>query len=149
MAPVERGRILGRAAAIILERNDELARTWNTLRAPLRSDDAPVMGATYGTPAIVETMSKDSKDFYLQVSSERADEFKDVDVAVTYAPADLLGKVQADPLLAQIPAVKKGAVAILPDATPLAASANPSPLSIKKTLPDYLKALSEALKKNV
>ena len=102
-----------------------------------------------GTPAIVETMSKDSKDFYLQVSSEKADEFKDVDVAVTYAPADLLGKVQADPLLAQIPAVKKGAVAILPDATPLAASANPSPLSIKKTLPDYLKALSEALKKNV
>ena len=48
--------------------------------------------------------------------------------AVT-ADGSTLSALQKDPLIGRIPAVGKGAVAVLADATPLAASANPTPLS--------------------
>ncbi len=45
--------------------------------------------------------------------------------------------IQADPLIGKIPAVQAGAVATLVDSTPLAAMANPSPLSIPWGIDDY------------
>ena len=97
-------------------------------------------------PAIVEE-NKDSDQFYLQVSAEEAQKFDDVDVLVTYGDDSTLATLQADPLLSKIPAIAEGRVAILPDATPIAASANPSALSIPWGLEDYLAILAAPLGK--
>lgn len=97
-------------------------------------------------PSIVEE-NADSTDFYLSVSSEQADVFADVDVFVTYGDESLIATLQADPLLSKIPAIAEGRIAILPDATPIAASANPSPLSIPWGLSDYLGLLAAPLAK--
>ncbi|MBC9953568.1 iron-siderophore ABC transporter substrate-binding protein [Leucobacter sp. cx-42] len=86
-----------------------------------------------------------SEDFYLTVSAEDAEKFDDVDLFVTYGDAAFVKQLQADPLLSKIPAIAAGNIAILPDATPIAASANPSPLSISWGLQDYLKLLAEPL----
>jgi len=95
------------------------------------------------SPAVAEA-SEGSDEFYLTVSAEEADSFEDTDLFVTYGTEDLLEQVQADPLLAEIPAIADGAVAVLPDSTPLAAAANPTPLSIPWGLEDYLAMLSDA-----
>ncbi|WP_300640488.1 iron-siderophore ABC transporter substrate-binding protein, partial [Nocardioides sp.] len=83
-------------------------------------------------PAVVEEESASTSDFYVTVSSEASDRFADVDVFVTYGEADgaIIGQLQSDPLLATIPAIANGSIAVLQNSTPLAASANPSPLSI-------------------
>lgn len=95
-------------------------------------------------PAIVEE-NEDSDQFYLEVSAEEAQKFDDVDVLVTYGDDSTLATLQADPLLSKIPAIAEGRVAILPDATPIAASANPSALSIPWGLTDYLAILAAPL----
>ena len=97
-------------------------------------------------PAIVEE-NADSDQFYLQVSAEEAQKFDDVDVLVTYGDDSTLATLQADPLLSKIPDIAEGRVAILPDATPIAASANPSALSIPWGLEDYLAILAAPLAK--
>ena len=98
-------------------------------------------------PAVVEQESADTEEFYLSISAEEADRFDDVDVFVTYGEADgaIIAQMQADPLLAQIPAIAQGNVAILENGTPLAASANPSPLSIGWGIDEYFALLSGAL----
>ncbi|WEK62853.1 MAG: iron-siderophore ABC transporter substrate-binding protein [Candidatus Microbacterium colombiense] len=98
-------------------------------------------------PSIVEE-NADSDQFYLTVSSEEADKFDDVDVFVTYGDDSIIATLQADPLLSKIPAIAEGRIAILPDATPIAASANPSPLSIPWGLSDYLGLLAAPLAAN-
>lgn len=93
----------------------------------------------------------DSDSFYEQVSAEKPEEFDDVDVIITYGTADdaanaeLLKKMQADPLLSRIPAIAEGKVVFLGE-DPLAASANQSPLSIPWGINDYLAKISEPLK---
>lgn len=97
-------------------------------------------------PQAVEEASADSEEFYTSVSAEKADVFDDVDIFVSYG--DTSGKfvkqLQDDPLLGQIPAIEAGAIAILEDNTPLAASANPSPLSIPWGIDDYFAVLAAA-----
>lgn len=85
--------------------------------------------------------------FYTQISSEQADRFADVDVFVTYGDPDgeLVAALQADPLLSQIPAIAEGRIAVLENSTPLAASANPSPLSIPWGIDAYFGVLAGAL----
>lgn len=95
-------------------------------------------------PAIVEE-NKDSTQFYLSVSAEEAQKFDDVDLFITYGDDSIIPLLQADPLLSKIPAIAEGRVAILPNATPIAASANPSPLSIPWGLDDYLAILAAPL----
>lgn len=97
-------------------------------------------------PGIVEEESAATEEFYVTVSSELADRFADVDVFVTYGEADgaMIGQLQADPLLSKIPAIAKGSIAILENSTPLAASANPSPLSIGWGIDDYFALLAAA-----
>ncbi|MFS0867634.1 iron-siderophore ABC transporter substrate-binding protein [Microbacterium sp. 179-B 1A2 NHS] len=97
-------------------------------------------------PSIVEE-SSDGAAFYAEVSSEEADRFEDVDVFVTYGDPDgaLVETLQADPLLSQIPAIADGRIAILENNAPLAASANPSPLSISWGIDDYFTVLADAL----
>ena len=66
---------------------------------------------------------------------------------VTYGDADgaIIDQLQADPLLSQIPAVANGNIAVLENSTPLAASANPSPLSIGWGIDEYFALLAGAL----
>lgn len=101
------------------------------------------------TPKVVADASAKTKEFYTTVSAEQADAFADVDVFVTYGDAQgkVLKQFQADPLLSTIPAVKKGSVAVLVNSTPLAASANPSPLSIPWGIDDYFALLARAADK--
>jgi iron complex transport system substrate-binding protein len=97
-------------------------------------------------PAVV-TEESDGEAFYATVSSEEADRFADVDVFVTYGDASgsIIPQLQADPLLSQIPAIAEGRIAILEESTPLAASANPSPLSIGWGIEEYFALLAGAL----
>ena len=98
-------------------------------------------------PAVVEEESAGTDEFYVSVSAEEADRFADVDVFVTYGDADgaIIDQLQADPLLSQIPAIANGQIAILENSTPLAASANPSPLSIGWGIDEYFALLAGAL----
>jgi iron complex transport system substrate-binding protein len=99
------------------------------------------------TPAIVEQQSAGTDGFYVTVSAEQADQFADVDLFVTYGDTEgeLIAALQADPLLSQIPAIAEGRIAILPESTPIAAAANPSPLSIRWGIDEYFALLAAAL----
>lgn len=105
------------------------------------------MGMT--VPKVVEEASAETEEFYVTRSAENPEDFADVDVFVTYGDTDgkLLEQIQSDPLLSKIPAVKAGAIATLEDSTPLAASANPSPLSIPWGIDEYLDLLEAAAQK--
>ncbi len=80
-------------------------------------------------------------------SAEQAQLFDDVDVFVTYGDESSVAALQADPLLSKIPAIAAGRIAVLGDATPLAASANPSPLSIPWGIDEYFAVLEAPLLK--
>jgi iron complex transport system substrate-binding protein len=112
-------------------------------------DTRPGFLASLGlpVPAIVEEISAQTDQFYYTVSAEEADRFADVDVFITYGEPDsgFVEALQADPLLSQIPAIANGAVVILPNSTPLAAGANPSPLSIGWGINEYLALLAGPL----
>ncbi|MEJ1155365.1 iron-siderophore ABC transporter substrate-binding protein [Microbacterium marmarense] len=99
------------------------------------------------SPTAVDQESALSDQFFMTVSAEQAERFDDVDVFVTYGEADgaIVDAIQADPLLSQIPSVAAGQIAVLENGTPLAASANPSPLSISWGIDDYFALLAGAL----
>ncbi|MBN8204955.1 ABC transporter substrate-binding protein [Microbacterium esteraromaticum] len=97
------------------------------------------------TPAIVEEVTEGTDGFYVTVSAEQAERFNDVDVFVSYGDDSTIATLQADPLLSKIPAVAAGNIAILQDSTPLAASANPSPLSIGWGIDEYFALLADAV----
>ncbi len=100
-----------------------------------------------GVPQVVAETSKETDEFYTTISSEEGDQLDDVDLVITYGNTDgsTLDDIQADPLLKQIPAIASGAVAVLADATPLAAAANPSPLAVGATLDEYFDILAQAI----
>ena len=115
----------------------------------LASTPVPASSTSLGLPepTVVADESAGTDLFYVSVSSEEADRFADVDVFVTYGDADgaIVSQLQADPLLAQIPAIANGNIAVLENSTPLAASANPSPLSIGWGIDEYFALLAGAL----
>ena len=98
-------------------------------------------------PEAIAGLSDDNNGFSVELSAENADLLNDTDIVVTYGDENLLKALQADPLLGTVPAIKNGAVAIVEDGTPLAASSTPSALSIPATIDDYLKILGEAADK--
>lgn len=102
--------------------------------------------AGMAVPEIVADRSAGSEAFYETISAEEADLLDDVDVLVTYGDPDgsTLELYRSDPLLSRIPAVERGSVVVLEDSTPLAAAANPSPLSIAATLDAYVDRLADA-----
>ncbi|WP_458041017.1 MULTISPECIES: iron-siderophore ABC transporter substrate-binding protein [Bacteria] len=102
------------------------------------------------TPEIVAEESAGTDGFYVEISAEAADRFSDVDIWVTYGDAEgaLVDAIMADPLLSQIPAIANGQIAVLENSTPLASSANPSPLSIGWGIDDYFGVLAGALTQN-
>ncbi|MEZ5378560.1 MAG: iron-siderophore ABC transporter substrate-binding protein [Acidimicrobiales bacterium] len=96
------------------------------------------------TPDVVAERSAGTEAFYDTISAEQADLFADADVFVAYGDESTLAALQADPLIGSIPAIANGAVAVLENSTPLAASANPSPLSIPWNIDDYFSLLAAA-----
>ncbi|MDP5182595.1 iron-siderophore ABC transporter substrate-binding protein [Blastococcus sp. BMG 814] len=98
------------------------------------------------TPPSVQQASTDPEQFSGTVSAEQVDAFEDVDVIVTYGDQELVDALNADPLLSQIPAVRNGALVLLPN-TPLGTAANPTPLAISWVLEDYVSMLAEAADK--
>jgi len=92
-------------------------------------------------------LAEENESFAVSISSEKAELLKDVDVIVAYGDDKLLEAMQKDSLLSTIPAIKNGAVALIEDGTPLAASATPSALSIPATIDEYLSILSKAAEK--
>ena len=109
-------------------------------------DTRPGFLADHGMPmpTVVDEESAKTDEFYVTVSAEEADRFADVDVFVTYGEADgtLIAQLQADPLLSQIPAIAAGNIVLLENGSPLAASANPSPLSIGWGADEYFGLLA-------
>ena len=103
-----------------------------------------------GTPDIVEKNSEDAKQFWVEVSAEKPEEFNDVDLVVAYSSGNAaddkktLEEMQKDPLKGKIPAVKAGHVVFL-DNGPLGASANQSPLSIPWGIEKYFERLNSGL----
>jgi iron complex transport system substrate-binding protein len=77
------------------------------------------------------------------VSAERIDDFDDVDILVTYGDKKLLEAMQANPLMAKMPAVENKALVTL-GRNPVGTAANPTPLSIGWVLKDYVALLAEA-----
>ncbi|PFG20221.1 iron-siderophore ABC transporter substrate-binding protein [Serinibacter salmoneus] len=94
---------------------------------------------------VVETASEGSTEFWAAYTTEEIEQYEDVQVIVTYGDDTTIGAWQGDPLISRIPAVADGAVAVLTDNTPIAAAANPSPLSIGSTWGnDYIALVAEA-----
>ncbi len=95
-------------------------------------------------PESVFELAEDSASFAIELSAENADLLSDIDIMITYGNDTLLAALQADALLSTVPAIQRGAVAVIEDGTPLAASGTPSALSIPATIDEYLKIISEA-----
>lgn len=95
-------------------------------------------------PESVKKLAAESTSFAISLSAENADLLMDIDVIVAYGNETLLAALQADALVGTIPAVKNGAVAIIEDGTPLAASGTPSALSIQATIDEYLEIIGAA-----
>lgn len=101
-------------------------------------------------PASVTELAQeaDPSAIALTLSAEEADRFDDLDIIVMYGDEALLEEVQADPLLGSIPAIQKGAVALLGYDTPLGAGANPGVLGIPATIDEYLELIAQAVEKS-
>lgn len=94
--------------------------------------------------SLKEFESEDS--FAKEISAEEANKINDADVIITYGDDKTLEALQKDPLLGKINAIKNGAVAVIPENTPLAASCTPTPLSINYAIEEYLNLLGNACK---
>ncbi|SBV97985.1 Iron ABC transporter permease [uncultured Eubacteriales bacterium] len=104
------------------------------------------LGLTY--PESVLSVIEDSTKYSQSLSAENADALYDADIIIGYGSDELYQAVKADPVLGKIPAVKKGAVVLIPGNTPLGAAGNPNPLSIEYTIDEYLALIAEALDKS-
>ncbi len=102
-------------------------------------------------PDYVKSESEKSDEFWLEVSAEKPEVFKDADLVVSYSSGSKeddekqLKSMQSDPLLSKIPAIADGRVAFLENG-PVGAAANPSPLSIPWGIDRYFEQLNEGLK---
>jgi iron complex transport system substrate-binding protein len=93
---------------------------------------------------VVEANSKDSKEFFIPWSAEKANELES-DIFVTWVPdATTTEGIKKDPLLSQIPAIKKGALVADSDNTLTLAISASSPLSLPWALDTFLPQLAQA-----
>ena len=107
-----------------------------------------LINAGMAAPQVVADESAKSKAFWVDMSAEKPELFNDVDILLTYGPADpapLREAMKANPLVSRIPAVAEDRVVFLGQDA-LSASANPSPLSIPWGVDKYIAKLAEGLK---
>jgi iron complex transport system substrate-binding protein len=94
--------------------------------------------------SVVEDNSKGSKEFFIPWSAEKANELES-DIFVTWVPdAATTDSIKADPLLGQIPAIKKGALVADSDNTLTLSISASSPLSLPWSLDTFLPQLATA-----
>lgn len=98
-------------------------------------------------PDSVLALADDAEAFSVTLSRENADQLSDVQMIVCYGSPDMLELMQADELMASIPAVRDGAVAFIEESMDLAGGATPSILSIPYNIDSYIALLSEAAAK--
>lgn len=98
-------------------------------------------------PESITDQITDPTSYSLSLSTENADVLNDADILIGYGDESLYEAVKADPLLGEIPAIKRGSVVFIGDNTPLAASGNPNPLSIAYTMDEYLELIGGAVSK--
>lgn len=92
---------------------------------------------------VVENATKGSKEFFVPWSAEKANELSS-DVFVTWVPdAKTTDQIKQDPLLGQIPAIKKGALVAGSDNTLTLAISASSPLSLPWALDTFLPQLAK------
>ncbi|UZX05015.1 iron-siderophore ABC transporter substrate-binding protein [Arthrobacter sp. CDRTa11] len=97
--------------------------------------------------SVVEDNSKGSKEFFLPWSAEKANEL-DSDIFVTWVPdAATTDTIKSDPLLGQIPAIKKGGLVADSDNTLTLSISASSPLSLPWSLDTFLPQLASAADK--
>ncbi|MCA4135538.1 iron-siderophore ABC transporter substrate-binding protein [Arthrobacter sp. M4] len=93
---------------------------------------------------VVEQNSKGSKEFFIPWSAEKANELQS-DIFVTWVPeAKTIDAIKADPLLGQIPAIKKGAMVADSDNTLTLSISASSPLSLPWSVDKFLPLLAKA-----
>jgi iron complex transport system substrate-binding protein len=92
----------------------------------------------------VEDEIEASDEHYASFSFENVDQLES-DVLVLYGDEDTLERLQSDPLLARIPAVQTGAVAVIIDGSPMAAAiGGVTVLSLDWVLDDYYELFADA-----
>jgi len=102
----------------------------------------------FAPSAYVKEQSAASDQFWIVTSTEQIESFEDVQVIVTYGTDETLAQWQADPLMSRIPAVAKGAVAVITSDSTLSSAITPSPLSIGTSYgDDYITLVGEAAAK--
>jgi iron complex transport system substrate-binding protein len=115
----------------------------------LEQDNRPRFLSSLGmtmSPFVAEA-GKDSPEFYLPWSNERANELES-DIFVTWVPDEkTMDAISNDPLLGQIPAVKSGALVADPDNTLTLSISAASPLSLPWALDRFLPMLGDAADK--
>jgi iron complex transport system substrate-binding protein len=134
---------LGMAAegeALIASIEAEIAYTTNDTRVRFFAD----LGLR--SPKSVVQASQAGK-FSGSVSAEQIDAFDDVDILVTYGDGMLFDALKANALMQHMPAVARESIVMLGN-NAVGNAANPTPLSIRWVLKDYVKLLSEAVKKS-
>lgn len=136
--------IKGKKAAFGMFNTTDLSKFYIYTPSDPRGEMLEEVGMEY--PEGLKKQVKDNKSFYLELSAENADVLNDTELLVVYGNSTTLKTLQKDPILGEVPAIKKGNVVVIEDNTPLAAAGTPSPLSIKYTIDDYLSKISEVAK---
>lgn len=102
-------------------------------------------------PLIVRKYSATAYDFTPVVKPEDIKYLSDVDLVISYGPTEndpaTIAALQNSSTYGQIPAVKKGRVAVLGDKTPLSDLSSPTPLSIPWGIDRYFDLLEKTAKK--
>lgn len=138
-------QLAGKSAAFFYFVPSDLGKFYVYLPSDPRAAFLTDLGMVF--PDSVNQLATASDSFALELSAENVDLLHDIDMILAYGNDELLAALQGDPLLGTVPAIKRGAVVLLEDNSPLAASGNPSALSIPATLDEYLGLIAEAADK--
>ncbi|MDI9890583.1 iron-siderophore ABC transporter substrate-binding protein [Microbacterium sp. IEGM 1404] len=96
----------------------------------------------------VASQSSGSETFWFTPSTEQIENFADVEMIVAYGDDSTIAAMQADPLLSKIPAVAKGAIAVVEGGSTLSSAITPTPLNIGTSYNDeYIGLVGAAAEK--
>ena len=134
----------GKSAAFFYFNESDLSSFYVYFPTDPRGEYLNDLGLVF--PESVMALS-DGTSFTVEISAENIDLVKDIDIIVAYGDDATVKALQADSLIGQIPAVANGAIAMVGHNSALAASCNPTVLSIPSTIDEYLKVLAGAAAK--
>ena len=98
----------------------------------------------FSYPESISEYVQDGK-YSLDISAENADLLYDADFLIGYSTEAGYAAAAADPVLGEIPALKKNAVVSIDSGTPLSAALTMTPLSFDYTIDEYTDKLAEAV----